>query len=305
MREEGERPPNTLDGEFTESSFAKDSPEKISGFPLTFPGVASFASTGWGRLFLWQAVVIAAITGSCMLLLGQHWAPVLDSAVSQLPEQGGLIEGRLQWPDARSGPLAGNQFLQIIIDPNGDQKHGQLADCQIELRSESWVVGSLLGYMEFPYSLQTFQFNRTKQIPWWGSRRPFLLIGISVSIGLTYGFICLLLGFVGILPSKAVAFFSDRQDGFGSLLRLSTAAWLPSGVLIAATGLCYALNLLPLMGFLIMIPIYCVTGWIYLFISPFFLPRTVPSDRNPFDKEEEQEAPVNEVDSSDSENPFA
>ena len=88
-------------------------------------------------------------------------------------------------------------------------------------------------------------------------------------------------------------------------MRLSTAAWLPSGVLIAATGLCYALNLLPLMGFLIMIPIYCVTGWIYLFISPFFLPRTVPSDRNPFDKEEEQEAPVNEVDSSDSENPFA
>ncbi|SVD20102.1 uncharacterized protein METZ01_LOCUS372956, partial [marine metagenome] len=41
-------------------------------------------------------VVIVAITGSFMLLLGQHWAPVLDTAIAQLPERGGLIEGRLQ-----------------------------------------------------------------------------------------------------------------------------------------------------------------------------------------------------------------
>ena len=305
MREESEPPPNTLDEEFTESSFAKDSPEKKSGFPLTFPGVASFASTGWGRLFLWQAVVIAAIAGSCMLLLGQHWAPVLDSAISQLPEQGGLTEGRLQWPDTQSGTLSGNQFLRIIVDPNGEQQHGQLADFQIELRSESWVAGSTLGYMEFPYAIQTFQINRTKQIPWWGSRRPFLLIGVSVSIGLAYGFSCLLLGLVGVWPSKTVAFFSDRQGGFGPILRLSTAAWLPPGALIATASLCYALNLLPLMGFLIMIPLYCVAGWIYLFFSPFFLPRAVHSERNPFDEEGEQETPVDEVEPSGSGNPFA
>ncbi len=305
MREENEPPPNTLSGELTESSFAKDSPEKKSGFPLTFSGVASFASTGWGRVFLWQAVVIAAIAGSFMLLLGQHWSPVLNSAISQLPEQGGLTEGRLHWPDAQSGTLSGNRFLRIIVAPNDEQQHGQLADFQIELHSESWVVGSTLGYMEFPYAIQTFQFNRTKQIPWWGSRRPFLLIGISLSIGLTYGFSCLLIGLVGTWPSKTVAFFSDRQVGFGPLLRLSTAAWLPPGALIATASLCYALNLLPLIGFLIMIPLYCVTGWIYLFFSPFFLPNTVHSDRNPFDEGGEQENPIDEVEPSDSGNPFA
>jgi len=303
MNDQGD-PADILDGALDETQTDAEPSGKLSGFPLTFSGVASFASTGWSRLFLWHTVVITAITGSCMLLLGQHWAPVLDTAISRLPEQGGLNEGRLQWPAThQSGSLAGNQFLQIIVDPNGKQQHGQLADCQIELRSESWVVASILGYMEFPYARQTFQINRAKQIPWWGSRRPFLLIGISLSFGLAYGFASLLLGFVGIWPSKTVAFFSDRQGSFWSLLRLSTAAWLPPGALMAAACLCYALNLLPLMGLLIMIPLYCVAGWIYLFFSPFFLPSVACSEGNPFDREEE--TPAEELEQSDSKNPFA
>ena len=305
MKEESEPTPDTQDEEFAESSLAEDPSEKTSGFPITFAGVSSFASTGWKRLFLWQAVVVATMAGSLMLLFGQHWSPVLDLAISKLPEQGGLHEGRLQWPETPSGTLAGNRFLRIIVDPNGKQQHGQLADFQIELHKESWVVGSILGYLEFPYALQTFQINRTKQIPWWGSRRPFLLIGISLSIGLAYGFVCLLLGLIGFWPSKTVAYFSDRQGGFGPLLRLSTAAWLPPGALLSTASLCYALNLLPLMGFLIMIPIYCMVGWAYLFFSPFFLPCAVHSDRNPFDEEGEQENPMYEVEPSDSGNPFA
>ena len=305
MKDESEPPTDTQDGEFAESSLAKDSPEKASGFPLTFSGVASFASTGWGRLFLWQAIVIATIAGSLMLLLGQHWSPVLDAAIAQLPERGGLIEGRLQWPNKQAGDLAGNQFLRIIVDPYGEQQHGQIADFQIELRSESWVVGSILGYLEFPYTLETFRIEREKQIPWWGSRRPFLFIGISFSIGLACGIISLLLGFIGIWPSKTVAFFSDRKGGTGPLLRLSIAAWLPSGALLATGSLCYALSLLPLMGLLIMIPLYFLVGWIYLFFSPFFLPHIVHSDENPFDAEEEHATPPAEAETPRPDNPFA
>ena len=304
MKEESEPTPDTQNEEFAELSLTEDSPKKASGFPITFGGVASFASTGWCRIFLWQAVVVMAMAGSLMLLLGQHWSPVLNLTISKLPEQGGIYEGRLKWPETPSGTLAGNQFLRIIVDLNGEQQHGQLADFQIELRSESWIVGSILGYIEFPYTLQTFQFNRTKQIPWWGSRRPFLLIGISLSIGMAYGFVCLLLGLIGIWPSKTVAYFSDRQVDFGPLLRLSTAAWLPPGALITTASLCYALNLLPLMGFLIMIPLYFLTGWIYLFFSPFFLPSAAHSDRNPFGEEEEQANPIDEMEPSDSNNPF-
>lgn len=305
MKDESEPPTDTQDGEFTESSLTEDSSEIASGFPLTFSGVASFASTGWGRLFLWQAIVIATIAGSLMLLLGQHWSPVLDTAIAQLPERGGLIEGRLQWPDSQTGTLAGNQFLRIIVDPKGEQLHGQIADLQIELRSESWVVGSIFGYAEFPYALETFHIDRKKQIPWWGSRRPFLLIGISLSIGLIYGVVSLLLGFVGIWPSKTVAFFSDRQGGTGPLFRLGTAAWFPAGALLSAGSLCYALNLLPLMGLLSLIPLYFLIGWVYLFFSPFFLPHVLHSNKNPFDAEEEQKPPTDEGETHGSDNPFA
>ena len=304
MKDESEPPTDTRDGEFAESSSTEESSQGVSGFPLTFSGVASFASTGWARLFLWQAVVIATIAGSFMLLLGQHWSPVLDTAIAQLPEQGGLIEGRLQWSDTHTGTLAGNQFLRIIVDPKGEQQHGQIADFQIELRNESWVVGSILGYVEFPYAPKTFRIDRTKHIPWWGSRRPFLLIGISLSVGLIYGVMSLLLGFFGIWPAKAVAFFSDRQGRTGQLLRLGTAAWLPPGALMATASHCYALSLLPLMGLSIMIPLYFLVGWVYLFFSPLFLPRAVHSDENPFETEEEQEIVEEEEAPVRPDNPF-
>ena len=124
-----------------------------SGFPFSFSSVASFAATGWGRLLLWQAVLAIALGGSVMLVLGQYWAPVLDAAVAQLPEQAGLHEGQLNWPADQTGVLSENGYLRIIIDPTSQQQHGQLADLQIEFRRDSWVLSSVLGYLDFRYAV--------------------------------------------------------------------------------------------------------------------------------------------------------
>jgi hypothetical protein len=58
------------------------------------------------------------------------------------------------------------------------------------------------------------------------------------------------------------------------------------------------------MGLLIMIPLYFLVGWVYLFFSPFFLPRIVHSDENPFDAEEEHATPPDESETPRPDNPF-
>mgnify|MGYP007063432368 CR=1 FL=1 len=302
-------PTDIQDGTLTEPQTDAESSRKPSGFPLTFSGVAFFASTGWGRLFFWQSVVAAAVAGSLMLLFGQHWSPVLNSAIEQLPEEGGLTEGRLEWPENHTGTLAGNQFLSVIIDLKGSQPHGQTADLQIELREGSWVAGSILGYLEFPYAIDTFEVDRITQIPWWGSRRPFLLICTSCIIGLSYCVISLFLGLIGCWASKTVAFFASRQSDTTSLWRLSTAAWLPSGALLSMGCLCYALGLLPLMGLLVLIPVCLVVGWAYVLFSPLLLPRLVDSGNNPFNPLDEHKDLnpgnlPNKPDMTKSDNPF-
>ena len=260
-----------------------------SGYPFSFSSVASFAATGWGRLLLWQAVLAIALGGSVMLVLGQYWAPVLDAAVAQLPEQAGLHEGQLNWPADQTGVLSENGYLRIIIDPNSQQQHGQLADLQIEFRRDSWVLSSVLGYLDFPYAVDEFRINRETHIPWWGSRRPFLLLGASVGVGVSYCLLTLLFGFIGVWPAKTVAFFADREGGLSKLWRLTTAAWLPAGALLTMSCLCYALQFLPLMGLLILILLHLMVGWVFLFFAPFFLPPAVHTAENPFDLEDPPE----------------
>ena len=272
-----------------ETPEAQESAPEPSGFPFSFSGVASFATTGWGRVLFWQAVLAIALGGSVMLVLGQYWAPVLDAAVAQLPEQAGLQEGQLHWPADQTGVLAENNYLRIIIDPNSQQQHGQLADLQIEFRRNSWVLSSVFGYLDFPYAVDEFSINRETHIPWWGSRRPFLLLGGSVAVSVSYCLLTLLFGFIGVWPAKTVVFFADREGGLSKLWRLTTAAWLPAGALLTMGCLCYALQFLPLMGLLILILLHLIVGWVFLFFAPFFLPPAVHTAENPFDIEDSHE----------------
>ena len=303
----GQRPSQPLDNERRESKFTAPAAleDNDSGYPPFTPrGVASFSQTKWSRLFLWQIGVASAIGCSVMLLLVQHWAPVLNQAIKKLPDEGGLNQGRLRWPENHTGELASNQFLKIIVNPSGQQQNND-ADLQIELRRESWVLGSKLGFnVELSYLLENFRIDRSIQIPWWGSRQPFLFIGISSSVGLAYIIASLFLGFLGIWPSKVVTFFSERQSDFGSLWRLATAVWLLPGALLAVGTLCYVFNLLIFLKLLILTLFCLLIGSFYLFTSPFFLPRAIHSEANPFDPEEAQADLEREENTSDSDNPF-
>jgi len=282
-------------------------PEPPSGFPFTPRGAASFAQTGWGRLFAWQLVIALTFGGGVLLVLGQHWAVVVDRAIQDhFPAQAGLQKGQLIWPDDRPQVFDHNRFLCVLVDPNAAADHGQLADVQIELRRGSWVCSSVFGQMEFDYLQRDFPLARERFVPWWGSRRPFLLLGLGVAAGLAGWLGWLALGFLAIWPAKIIAYYSDRERGFAQLWRMAAAAFLPASALLAMGVLCYALRLLPLMGLLVLLPLHLILGGGYLFFTSFYLPKLGASSENPFDEDtapldgDEEESPRAEA-----ANPFA
>ncbi len=94
-------------------------PSPPKGFPVTFSGVASFAETGWGRLLGWQFLMALALGGAVLLVLARHWAPVVDSAMAQLPAETGWRNGTLVWPDEKPVELGRNNYFCLIVDPTG------------------------------------------------------------------------------------------------------------------------------------------------------------------------------------------
>ena len=109
---------------------------------------------------------------------------------------------------------------------------------------------------------------------------------------------------IGIWPAKIIAYYADRESGFGKLWRMSSAALLPAGILLAMGCLCYAMRLLPMMGLLILFPVHLILGGVYLFFSAFSLPKIVLDPANAFDDNSQANAEEG-LDDSDPANPFA
>lgn len=284
----------------------EETPEKPSGFPFTLRGTASFGQTGWGRLFAWQLIVAITLGSSILLVLAHHWAPVVDHVVGEvMPAETGLKEGRLIWPANHPKAFRNTQYFGLVVDPEGTGDHGHMADVQIELRSDSWVCRSIFGYREFEYPRQDWPLTRKQFLPWWGSRKPFLLLGSGVVIGLLFWLGWLGLGLIGIWPAKIIAYYADRESDFSKLWRISSASLLPAGVLLAMGFLCYAMGLLPIIGLLILIPIHFILAGLYLFFSTFLLPKVAIDQVNLFDKNPKSKTEDEEPHSADPANPFA
>ncbi|MBC8324609.1 MAG: hypothetical protein H8E27_03150 [Verrucomicrobia subdivision 3 bacterium] len=285
--------------ETSPESTAPSPPTLPKGFPVTFSGVASFAETGWGRLLGWQFLMALALGGAVLLVLARHWAPVVDSAMQQLPAKTGWHEGTLVWPDDNLVELGRNNYFCLIVDPAGTARQGQLADIQVELRHEDWLLGSVFGYFELDYAPGDLPLQRKELAPWWGARRPFLLLAMGATAGALAWIGWLALGLGGGVIARTVAFYVDRQCPPGGGWRLAAAAQLPSALLLAVGVLCYALGLLPWMGLLILMPVAALIAWGYLFFAPFFLPKIETTGPNPFENE------TSETEQDDDESKFS
>jgi hypothetical protein len=252
--------------------------------PLTPRGVAAFARARLSCLLLTQFIValLVAIAVDCFLDLGCF--PTISAAIKPLPDQGEIRATRLNWHSESPQLLAEGGFLAFDVDLEHTGQIHSPAQVQIEFGRETIRVYSLLGYREWRYpSDWIMAFNRTDLEPLWGAWKPDILAMATgaVIVGLMLSWA--VLATVYFLPVWLVCFFANRDLNFRQSWRLAGAALMPGALLLTAAIVFYALGALDLIQMSFALGAHLVLGWIYLFISPLFLPRALPAERrNPF-----------------------
>ena len=256
----------------------------IAWEPLTPRGVAAFARARLGRLLLVQFVIAVLAAIAMDWYLAFDCFPTVNIAIKQLPDQGEIRAGQLNWHGESPTLLAEGGFLAFDVDlEHAGQIHSP-AQVQIEFGRKSVRVFSLLGYTDFQYPPgQPLYFDRPDVEPLWDAWKPDIL-GIAagvVIVGLMLSWA--VLATIYFLPAWLICFFADRDLNFRQGWRLAGAALMPGALLLTAAIALYALGALDLIQMGFAFGAHLVLGWIYLFISPLFLARTSPTERqNPF-----------------------
>jgi hypothetical protein len=89
---------------------------------------------------------------------------------------------------------------------------------------------------------------------------------------------------VYFLPVWLIGVFVNRNLNFRSSWKLAGAALMPGALLLTAAIVLYDFAALDLIQFCFIFSAHFALGWIYLFLSQFFLPRidSTPPEGNPF-----------------------
>ncbi len=261
---------------FREPSFAWE--------PLTPRGVAAFARASFGRLFIVQSLFALLAAAAVVWCLAAAVYPVIDAAVSQLPDAGSVHGGKLDWRDDSPMLLAEGRILAISVDLQHSGALRSPADFQIEFGRDDICIYSILGtaYLDYP-SGYIIAANRDDARPAWGAWGPNLLglIALGTFWGLLFGWA--ILATIFCLPVWLLGFFANRDLNFAASWKLAGAALLPGAALVIIGLVMYGLGGFDLVQFGFAFAMHLVIGWIYLFVSPLFLNRILPAEpKNPF-----------------------
>ncbi|MGA2248896.1 MAG: hypothetical protein ABSH48_28415 [Verrucomicrobiota bacterium] len=263
---------------FTEPAFAWE--------PITPRGVAAFARASFERLFVVQAVVALLAAAAVVWTLSDGIFPTIDAAIAELPDAGEIHSGKLDWRDDSPMLLAEGRILAFSVDLEHGGALRSPADFQFEFGRDSVRVFSLFGETEVNYPPgYLIAANQTDARPVWGAWAPDIL-GLA-AIGVFFGLLLVwaVLATLYFLPVWLVCLFSNRDLNFRASWKLAGAALMPGALLLALSLVLYELGGFDILQLCLAFGLHLIIGWIYLFLSPMFLNRVLPPEKqNPFVK---------------------
>jgi hypothetical protein len=272
--------------------------------PLTPRGVAAFARAPLRRLLLVQFIFALLAAIAVVWFLRTAWFPTVRQAIENLPAQGAMKSGKLNWPGESPEWLAEGHFLAFDVDTNHSGLLRSPAQIQIEFGQEDIFFYSLAGYREWPYPAEwNLGYNRAALQPWWGAwEPPIQWLAFAGTL-----FWCLanwwLLATIYFLPVWLSGFFANRALSFRQSWKLSGAALMPGALLMIMAIVLYGFALLDVVQFAAVVVAHFIVGWVYVVwsvcVSPKLSANAVPA-KNPFVTAQENPVPTKPP-----ENPFA
>jgi len=254
--------------------------------PLTARGVAAFAGASWGRLLLVQFILALLAAAVVVWFLDRAWFPPIREAIHQLPAEGQILSGTLDWRGDSPQRLAENRFLALAVDLEHQGQARSAAQVEVELGRRDFKITSLIGYCGAPYPADLrVPLNRVQLEPWWGAWAPAILAIVAAAVIISLLLSWALLATAYSLPVRLIGFFANRDLNVRGSWRLAGAALMPGSLFLTVTIFFYGLGLVDPMRLAVAAAAHLVMGWLYLFVSPLRLPRhpAVPVlKRNPF-----------------------
>jgi len=250
--------------------------------PLTPRGVAAFAHAPLRRLLLVQLLVALLVALAVAWFLHDCYFPVISAAIAHLPATGEVRSGQLNWPGESPVLLAENRFLAVSVDLAQSGQLRSVAQVQFEFGRTDCFARSLFGYAEIKYpSGWIIAANRGDLEPRWGAWQPALLAGAMVMVigGLFAAWIFLATLFAG--PVWLLGYFLNRDLSLRGSWRLCGAALLPGALMLVAAISCYDVGVMDLVQLTFVYGAHLLLGWIFIFVSPFFVPRIVGDQNAP------------------------
>jgi hypothetical protein len=254
--------------------------------PLTPRGIAAFARAKVGRLLLVQFIVALLVAAAVVWFLYDGCFPTVREAIRQMPAEGEIRSGKLNWRGESPRLLAEGRFLAFTVDVDHAGDIRSPAHLQLEFGQDDFFAHSLLGYAagHYPHS-GIIPFNRTELLPKWDAWQPALLALAAVGVVAWLMLCWLVLATVYAGPVWLAGFFANRDLKSRASWKLAGAALMPGALLLAGAILLYDFGVLDLVQMAFVFGGHLVLGWIYVGVSPLFLPRhsaTVVAGKNPF-----------------------
>jgi hypothetical protein len=236
--------------------------------------VAAFARAPLWRLLLAQFVVALLAAGITGWFLEEEWFPVVRAAIRQLPDQGEIRDQRLNWPGGLPAKLAGNHFLGLGVDLDHSGQLARESQVQLEFgRADLRIIVSPgVLVVDYPVGWR-IAFNRPELDSRWGAWEPELAVAAVVFTVAGLLVVWAVLATIYCIPVRLITLYENRDLNWGQSWRLSGAALMPGALFLTFGLLLYGLSSMALMQLGVVWALHMVIGWIYLFLSPFFLPR--------------------------------
>jgi hypothetical protein len=259
-----------------------EEPQPTAWQPFTPRGVARFATAKLSRLLLAEWIVASMVAGTVIWFCAVNFCPIVTRSIQQFSEQTKLTKGNLAGME--SSFVADGKFLSLSADLEGTSEGGT-ADLQIKLLGDGFDVCSLFGCASLLYPNVNASLSRSVVEPWWGAWQPAILAGIGVLTIFALFVSWTLLALLYQWLARFAAYFGDRELSPKGSRRLASAAQLPAALFMGMAIILYGSQVIDLVRFLIFYALHFFIGWIYVFVSPFFLPRLPGNDalkENPF-----------------------
>lgn len=180
----------------------------------------------------------------------------------------------MDWQGATPSRLAEGRYLALVVDLDHTGEARSPAHVAVEFGRTDCMVFSLFGHVQMAYPRdRVVAFNQRELVPWWGAWAPVILAMVAglVVAGLVVSWACL--ATVYFLPVWVVGFFANRDLSLQGSWRLAGAALMPGALFLCAAILLYGWGALDLVRLIVAAAVHWMIGWVYLFASPFWLPR--------------------------------